>query len=122
MTDEQEIRGLWQTMAEAWALGDAGKFAGVFSEDADFVNVRGEEQAGRAQVEVGHAKLFETVYRNTHLVPDVRLVRPVADDVCLVHVTSQVMPAGVSTHAQALVTRRDGEWSIAAFHNMIPHR
>jgi len=120
MNTEQEVRGLWQTMAEAWALGDAAKFAGVFAADVDFVNVRGEEQTGRAQVEAGHAKLFETVYRNTRLVPDVRLVRPIADGVCLVHVTSQVLPAGIGTHAQALVTRRAGEWSISAFHNMIP--
>lgn len=120
MTDEQQVRLLWQTMADAWERGDAAGFAGVFAEDVDFVNVRGEEQLGRAQVEAGHAALFETVYRGTRMVPEVRLVRPLADGAYLVHAASEVLPPGTRTHAQAVVARRDGEWSIAAFHNMIP--
>jgi uncharacterized protein (TIGR02246 family) len=120
VSDEEAIRGLWDTMAEGWSRGDAKTFAGVFTEQADFVNVRGQEQVGRAQVEAGHARLFASVYQGTLMKPDVRLVRPIADGVCLVHVTSIVTPPGVTTHAQAVVTRQDGEWSISAFHNMIP--
>jgi uncharacterized protein (TIGR02246 family) len=120
MNDEQAIGDLWRTMAEGWENGDAAKFASVFGEHVDFVTVRGQEMVGRSQVEAGHKALFDSVYEKTRLVADVRLIRPITKDHCLVHVTSTILPVGLSTHAQAVVTRQDGAWSITAFHNMIP--
>jgi uncharacterized protein (TIGR02246 family) len=110
------IRALWQTMTAGWAAGDAALFASVFAADVDFVNVRGEALSGRDAVEASHAKLFTTAYRGTALSASVTLIRPLAPELALVHATSEIAPAGVLTHAQAVV--RDGE--IVAFHNMIP--
>ena len=118
MTDDR-IRGLWDTMAAGWASGDAARFASVFAADVDFVNVRGEALSGRDAVESGHAHLFATAYRGTSLSASVTLIRRLAPDLSLVHVTSEISPAGVVTHAQALV-RHDGSPEITAFHNMIP--
>jgi uncharacterized protein (TIGR02246 family) len=114
-----QITGLWTTMAQGWAAGDAQAFAQVFDADVEFVTVRGEEHHGRDAVEAAHARLFADVYHGTLLKPEVRLVRELSDGQCLVHVLSTVLPAGIVTHAQAVV-RRDGEdCSIVAFHNMI---
>ncbi|PRY35802.1 SgcJ/EcaC family oxidoreductase [Umezawaea tangerina] len=115
-----EVQALWDTMAEGWAKGDAERFAAVFAADVDFVTVRGEELHGRAEVEAGHARLFSSVFQDTELVPEFHLVRPLADGVVLVHVTTAITPGGPLTHAQAVVTRHDGDWSITAFHNMVP--
>jgi uncharacterized protein (TIGR02246 family) len=120
MTDEDRIRGLWRTMADGWAAGDAALFASVFAEDVDFVTVRGEEHSGRDVVEKSHARLFGTAYRGSTLTAEVGLVRPLADGISLVHATSTVAPHGIKTHAQAVVVRRDGVWTISAFHNMVP--
>jgi uncharacterized protein (TIGR02246 family) len=108
-------------MAEGWANGDAQAFAAVFDSDVEFVTVRGEEHHGRAAVEQSHARLFTTAYRGTVLEPEIRLARELADGLWLVHVTSTVRPAGITTHAQAVVGRSASGWSITAFHNMIPH-
>jgi uncharacterized protein (TIGR02246 family) len=116
-----EVGELWEVMASAWEKGDAERFAGVFAADVDFVTVRGEELRGRAQVEAGHARLFATVFRDTVLVPEFHLVRSLVDGVVLVHVTTEISPVGLLTHAQAVVTRHDGEWSITALHNMVPN-
>lgn len=113
------VHELWRIMAAAWADGDAARFASVFSEDVDFVNVRGQALIGRAAVESGHAQLFATAYRGTTLSASVTLIRPLGPDLSLVHATSEIAPAGVVTHAQAVV-RHDGVPRIAAFHNMIP--
>ncbi|MCS7479535.1 SgcJ/EcaC family oxidoreductase [Umezawaea endophytica] len=121
MSDDDLVRGLWSTMAEGWAAGDAARFAAVFGPDVDFVTVRGEDLRGRAAVEEVHARLFASAFRDTRLVPNFLLVRPLADGVHLVHVTTGIVPLGVLTHAQAVVTRRDGGWEITAFHNMIPN-
>jgi uncharacterized protein (TIGR02246 family) len=115
-----EVRELWEVMASGWEKGDAERFASVFAADVEFVTVRGEELRGRAQVEAGHARLFATGFRDTVLVPDFHLVRSLAAGIVLVHVTTEIVPVGLRTHAQAVVTRHGGEWSITAFHNMVP--
>lgn len=120
MADEEQIRGLWRTMVKGWANGDAALFASVFADDVEFVTVRGEELFGREAVEAVHESLFGTVYRDTQLTAEAGLIRPLADDLYLVHATSTVAPAGIDTHAQAVVARHEGAWAVVAFHNMIP--
>ena len=118
-----EIKALWGRMAEGWAAGSGERFAAVFAPDIDFVSVRGEEQHGREAVAKGHQMLFESRFRDTTLTVDVPTIRSVNDNLAVVHVASSVDGADgrlVSTHAQAVVERRDGEWLITAFHNMIP--
>jgi len=116
----EEIYDLWRRMEQGWADGDGEAFASVFREDVDFVTVRGEELFGRHAVAAGHAQLFAGPYRNSKLTAEISLIRPLADGISLVHVTSSIAPAGITTHAQAVVVRHDGGWEIAAFHNMIP--
>ena len=118
MTDQ--IYELWRRMEHGWATGDGEVFASVFAQDVDFVNVRGEELFGRRAVALGHGQLFAGPYRDTKLTAEISLIRPLTDGISLVHVTSSIAPAGITTHAQAVVVRRAGVWEIAAFHNMIP--
>jgi uncharacterized protein (TIGR02246 family) len=118
MSDETEIRELWQEMAQGW--GNAEQFTRVFAHDVEFVTVRGEELQGRQAVGVVHAGLFGTVYRDTKLSTEISLVRMVAHNIAVVQVASTIDPAGPRTHAQAVVARREGAWTIVAFHNMIP--
>jgi uncharacterized protein (TIGR02246 family) len=117
-----EIKALWQRMAEGWADADGDRFASVFADDVEFVNVRGEEQHGRATVAANHGALFKTRYRDTKLTAEVHTIRFIGDDAAVVHVASTVHSGenGTDTHAQAVVERRAGEWLITAFHNMIP--
>lgn len=116
----EQIYALWQRMEQGWALGDGEAFAGVFSEDVDFVTVRGEELFGRRAVALGHGQLFAGPYRDTKLTTEISLIRPLSEEISVVHVTSSIAPAGITTHAQAVVVRRADGWEIAAFHNMIP--
>ena len=116
----EEIYALWQRMEQGWAVGDGAAFASVFAEDVDFVTVRGEELFGRRAVALGHSQLFAGPYRDTKLTAEISLIRPLTDGVSVVHVTSSIAPAGITTHAQAVVVRHEDGWEIAAFHNMIP--
>ena len=116
----EQIYSLWQRMEQGWALGDGETFASAFAEDVDFVTVRGEELFGRHAVALGHGQLFAGPYRDTKLTAEISLIRPLTDDVSVVHVTSSIAPAGITTHAQAVVVRGVDGWEIAAFHNMIP--
>lgn len=116
----EQIYALWRRMEQGWALGDGEAFASVFSEDVDFVTVRGEELFGRRAVALWHGQLFAGPYRDTKLTAEISLIRPLSAEISVVHVTSSIAPAGITTHAQAVVARRADGWEIAAFHNMIP--
>ncbi|SFR12642.1 conserved hypothetical protein [Lentzea waywayandensis] len=116
----EQIYSLWQRMEQGWAVGDGAAFASVFAEDVDFVTVRGEELFGRRAVALGHSQLFAGPYRDTKLTAEISLIRPLTSEISVVHVTSSIAPAGITTHAQAVVVRREDGWEIAAFHNMIP--
>jgi uncharacterized protein (TIGR02246 family) len=116
---DDRIPALWDTMAAGWDAGDAARFASVFAVDVDFVNVRGETLFGRDAVETSHAQLFAVAYRATTLSASVISIRKLSPHLSVVLVKSEIAPAGVVTHAQAVV-RHGGSPKIIAFHNMIP--
>ncbi|RLL65751.1 SgcJ/EcaC family oxidoreductase [Streptomyces sp. Z26] len=125
LSDDKEIRALWDAMAHAWESGDAEAFAAVFESDCDFTTVRGEKPPGRAGVAAGHAHLFRTAFRGTRLSVRVRAVRALTPELATVDVESDVVGADgtalVTTHALAVARKgTDGAWLIAAFHNMVP--
>jgi len=77
--DERDIREVVDQFMAAWNRHDARAFAEVFSEDAEFVNWRGEGATGRAKVEEFHTPVFATVFSKSHQeYSDIktRLIRP----------------------------------------------
>ncbi|MET7620352.1 SgcJ/EcaC family oxidoreductase [Streptomyces sp. NPDC005408] len=125
-TNDDRIRTLWASMAEHWAKGDAGRFAANFAEDCDFTTVRGDKPSGRVGIAAGHEALFRTVYRGSTLVARVRDIRYLRDDIATVNAESEITGADgtvlARTHALAVVEldAGAGQWSITAFHNMVP--
>ena len=63
--DEELIKKVLTAFTDAWNKHDAKAFSNVFSEDADFTNVRGVSAHGRSEVEKFHAPRFTTLSR-TH--------------------------------------------------------
>jgi uncharacterized protein (TIGR02246 family) len=109
----------------AWNAEDASAFAAQFTEDADFVNIRGEHHRGRAAITAGHAAIFRTIYAGStcHFTLEAaRLLRP---DLALVHVHSTLeVPAGMlagrhNALFSMVITSEAEDWAIAAFHNTL---
>lgn len=117
MTTEEIITEL----ERAWNAGDGEAWAANFTEDADFVDVVGRIQRGRATIARESQNIFDTIYRGSEL--EIRQVssRPLGGGLELVHTATVLsVPAG----PRAGVTRavqskliRDGK--IVAFHNTI---
>jgi uncharacterized protein (TIGR02246 family) len=109
----------------AWNAMDASAFASHFAEDADFVNIRGEHLRGRPLIAAGHATIFRTVYVGSTVKMTLQTARLVHPDVPLVHVLSVLdVPQGplAGRHRACfsmVLTRRGGDWEIAAFHNTL---
>ena len=64
--DEKLIKKVLTEFTDAWNKHDAKAFSNVFSEDADFTNVRGTGAHGRSEVEKFHAPLFTTRFKDTY--------------------------------------------------------
>lgn len=56
---DQEIRKLLDELVAAWNAGDAAAYAGLFTEDADYVTFFGLHTIGRKAIEESHRALFE---------------------------------------------------------------
>jgi uncharacterized protein (TIGR02246 family) len=124
--DPREVgETILRQMEEGWNAGDGAAFAAPFTEDADFVAIRGDHHHGRQAIAEGHQHIFSTFYRGSRVRYELTRARRLTDDVCLVHnaATLDAPPAagpmaGIhhATSTLVIVRTADG-WKVAAFHN-----
>src|SRR5690625_7550575 len=83
--------------AAAWNDYDAEALAGLFVEDAEFVNVVGVWGPDREHIRQAHAYGFRKIFRNSHMKLGRTAVRDLGADVAVVHATwaptGQELPA-----------------------------
>jgi len=124
--DEYAIRAVMDRFMDAWNHHDAEAFAAVFSQDADFTNVRGMGATGRAKIEAFHAPGFATIFSKSHQeYTDIktRFLRP---DVAAVDVrwkmTGAMDPQGNLRDRDGLLNfvmeKNAGRWEIVVLHNL----
>jgi uncharacterized protein (TIGR02246 family) len=121
--DDATARQIVKQLENAWNAHDGKAFAAPFAVDADYVVVDGMYVKGREAIEKGHQGIFTTVFKdstNRGTVKSVRFVRP---DIAIVHVewNLTVRSDGKENNGRAMntmfMTKNEGVWSIAAFHN-----
>jgi uncharacterized protein (TIGR02246 family) len=121
----QISEGILRGLEEGWNAADGARFAASFTDDADYVTIRGEHYRGREAVATGHQQIFDTVYRGSTVRQALLQARRLTDDV-IVAVASTTMeaPSGPlagtrqATAMLVLVRTPDG-WRIAAYHNTL---
>jgi len=110
-------------LARAWNAADGDAFAAPFAEDADFVTVRGEFFRTREGISHGHRLIFSTIYKGSTNRIELLRARHLGDGMIVAHARAKLsVPAGplAGEHAAVmsmLLTRREGGWEIASFHN-----
>jgi uncharacterized protein (TIGR02246 family) len=121
--DQAAIQEIAGQLEQAWNAGDSAKFVSAFAEDADFVNVYGMHLRGKHAIQMAHEMIFRTVYAGSFATWKVTSMRPLSDDVALVHLAVILnVPQGAMAGEHpalpsAVLVRRAGAWEIAAFHN-----
>ncbi|MFC3165616.1 SgcJ/EcaC family oxidoreductase [Ciceribacter thiooxidans] len=122
--DMAAIRGLINDMARAWNAGDGAAYADVFTRDCDYVTFNGERLRGRDAVARSHQNLFDTHLKGSRLIVENVDVRPINNDVALVHCTGNSMlrwqkkaPKSRKSLQTLVATRTEYGWRFAAFHN-----
>ena len=126
-TDEHAIRSVMDRFMDAWNRHDAKAFAAVFSEDADFTNVRGVGASGRAKIEEFHGPMFATIFSKSHQeYSDIR-TRFLRPDVAAVDVRWKMtgaMDAQGNPRPERegllnfVMVKDGGRWEIAVMHNL----
>lgn len=122
---QDEIFAVLTRLADAWNHGDATAYAGLFTEDADYVTFFGRNMPGRELIERSHRALFEGPLKGSKVAcgtdaPKVRFLRP---DVAVVVIGGGSSlsggapePGRDSTITYVLVEEDDG-WRVASFQN-----
>ena len=112
--------------AEAWNSRDAAALAGLFADDADFVNVVGLWWRNRPDIERAHAYGLSTFFKESELSARRVEVRLLGDSVAVVHVrwrlSGQLDKDGTSLDDRLAVMvfvaeYRDHAWEVVAAHN-----
>jgi len=124
--DEGDIRKVVVGLQEAWNRHDMKTWASLFAKDADFVNVAGWLWKGRDEIQSKHEQAHAFMFRESTLTMDEPVVRFLATDIALVHVTCSLVgdknPDGTPRQPRkAILTlvlqRQEGTWLIAAAQN-----
>ncbi len=115
-----------QSFVDAWNQHDMDALAALFTEDADFVNVRGTRWVGRSAIREGHAAAHATIFKNSQLgilELSVRFLKPdvaVARWAC--ELTGQTTPAGEAVPPRRAIptfvmTKTHDRWLIVVGQN-----
>ena len=79
------VRAHVERLATAWNAHDMAAFAGLFAEDADFVNVVGVWWKNRREIEAAHEASHKTMFKDSVLSGRVAAVKLVRPDVAVAH-------------------------------------
>ena len=125
------IEKVLATEQTAWNAGDSVTYADEYTDDADFINIRGQVFKGKAAVQQQHAKIFAGPFKDSTISIVVRKFTLLSDHAAVVDTDQTVtdfpaLPPGiVATAPETLVThfkylavqQGDGTWKFAAGQN-----
>jgi uncharacterized protein (TIGR02246 family) len=87
------------------------RFAALWAEDGDFVNVRGWWWRGRSEIEENHAAVHETLFETSTLRLQLAAFKPVSSEVAVLHVERRLEGHDASGPEVTTEPRR-GIWSL----------
>jgi uncharacterized protein (TIGR02246 family) len=124
-TDAAAATAIFQQLEDAWNAADGAAFGAAFTEDSDFVNIRGEHHRGAVAIGHGHQAIFDSIYKGSKVEYRPESARSVAPGVivALAGATLEV-PAGPlagvhEARMTVVIVERDGRWLLTAFHNTL---
>jgi uncharacterized protein (TIGR02246 family) len=119
--DEAALREAVRSMETGWNTKNGAAYARVFAEDADFVVINGTYIKGRAAIESGHQRIFDTIFKDTKITLQVKQIRFLRPDVAVVHIdgrregpTKELTQNAILT---LVMTKEKQGWTVAAFQN-----
>jgi len=120
-TDPTTVTAVIDSLADAWARGDADAYGAHFTEDATYVTFVGTLYRGRQDIADSHRALFTKFLAGTRLAYEVFDVRFLGQDVAVLTTRGDTHKGEYPkklTKVQTYTLVREGDrWLVAAFHN-----
>jgi uncharacterized protein (TIGR02246 family) len=129
--DRDAIAAIVNNQAAAWNRADAPSFAERYREDGSFTNIAGTRAYGKAGFVDIHTTIFRTIFAGSQIrfhIDRILFLRPdvaIADIDATLNDVQQLPPGArlgsdgaMHSRLQEVLTKDDGLWSIAAFHNV----
>jgi uncharacterized protein (TIGR02246 family) len=121
--NDSSVRHVLDGIYTAWASNDADAFAALFTPDATSV-LPGQYRTNRNEIRANMAAGFAGPLKGSRVLDEVQSIRSL-DDASAVAVTkSGVLFAGETevpaerwVRATWVLSRQDGQWLVAAYHN-----
>jgi uncharacterized protein (TIGR02246 family) len=115
----------------AWNANDNVTYASLYSDDADFINIRGQIFTGKAAIATVHGQIFAGPFKGSTIKITLRLFKLLSPGVALIDTDQEVtnfafLPPGITpTSTGSLVThfkyvalqQPDGSWKFTAGQN-----
>ena len=126
---EAEIHQAIAALQESFNSGNAKNLAACWTADGEFVGPSGDRIVGREKIE-GAFREFLATHPDSKLRLGIASWRPMADDVALVDLLTEMTPVPEGLQSEptstAVLVKRDGRWLIGSmyetFSNVPPHR
>jgi uncharacterized protein (TIGR02246 family) len=127
--DEEAIRKLHQSFAEAWTNHDTQAMSMFWAEDGDFIGPDGQLIAGRSRIENYLAEAHTGDFATAKLAITVKGIRFLTPEVAVVNAEAEISGgrdwydkpmASQKAVSTSVVVRRDGKWSAAAYRLFVP--
>jgi uncharacterized protein (TIGR02246 family) len=125
MTPTDIASSLFDRLEQAWNQADGDAFGAAFTDDCDFVDIRGTHHQGASSVGHGHQAIFDSIYAGSVIRYRVSSARTIAPGCVLAAATATLDAPGGPTagvnrsQVTAVATEQAGGWAIAAFHNTL---
>jgi uncharacterized protein (TIGR02246 family) len=123
--DSSAIKQVVAGYSEAFNHHDAHSTAMLFTEDADFTNLRGVSRHGQKDIEQIFVTLYSSILKNAHRTDTVKNVRFLTPEIAVVddlwEISGSKAPDGSDNPDRKglfdwVLTKIKGEWKITVFH------
>ncbi len=132
-TPQIALEKILATEQSAWNASDSISYANVFTDDADFVNIRGQIFTGKSAIQQQHARIFAGPFKGSTIAVVQRRFHQISDSAVLVDTDQTVtkfvgLPPGIVesspgqlvTHFKYLAIKQvDGSWKFASGQNTV---
>lgn len=127
--DETKIRQVLTGLTTAWNNHHAKSFSEIFTNDADFTNVRGEYFHGKNEIEAHHEPVFSTRFKDSYLNITGTKTRFIKPDTAAVDALWEMKGIKGTDGKEAsekglmnfILTRNNDQWLILVAHNIVLH-
>ncbi|MCA9961132.1 MAG: SgcJ/EcaC family oxidoreductase [Anaerolineales bacterium] len=119
LADEQAVKDVIQALVTAWNNGDSDAWSQNVTEDIRHTVWNGHHVFGREALTAGHTHLFNTVYKGTRQVFNIRWIRFLRPDVAAAQWDAQLEGVDDTPKVRplAILVKQQDRWLINIFQN-----